>query len=118
MLDLFDTKARRGLFLHDKALDLIVGKISRPDNRKVTPRRVTNPPLLSIENPTIPLTFGSGGHPSARARTHERFGEAEAADLLEARHRRQPFLLLLLRSVEINRTHGEAAVHSKECTDR
>jgi len=38
VLNLFDLKARRGLVLHDESLDLIVGKVARPDDRDVAPR--------------------------------------------------------------------------------
>src|SRR6202007_2422871 len=48
-----------------------------------------------------PSTLGVGAHPSPGPQPPQRRGEAKAADLLEARHRRQPLLLLLLRSVEI-----------------
>src|ERR1700761_3482984 len=43
-----------------------------------------------------------------------RIGGAEPADLFPAPHRRQPLLLLLLRSVEVDRAHSEAAVHAEE----
>ena len=56
--------------------------------------------------------------PAARSRAHQRLGEAEAADLFPARHRRQPLLLLLLRSVEIDRAHRQAAVHAEEGAER
>src|SRR3954471_525167 len=46
VLDLFDAEAGRGFVLDDEALDLIVGDIPRPDDRKVAPGRVPNPALL------------------------------------------------------------------------
>ena len=58
------------------------------------------------------------GQAAARSRTDQRLGEAEAADLFPARHRRQPLLLLLLRSVEIDRAHRQAAVHAEEGAER
>ena len=65
-----------------------------------------------------PFAFRGRGQPAACSRTHQRLGEAEAADLFPARHRRQPLLLLLLRSVEIDRAHRQAAVHAEERAER
>src|SRR5712671_2155217 len=106
MLDLFDAETGRRLVLDDEALDLVVGKIARPDDGEVAPWRVTDPALLSIENPGIAFTLGRCGQTTARSRTDQRLGEAEAADLFPARHLRQPFLLLLLGSIEIDRAHS------------
>src|ERR1700734_1332483 len=114
VLDLFDAKARRRLVLDDETLDLVVGDIARPDNRDVAPRSVADPPLLAIEDPGVALSLGGGQQAAARTRSHQRFGQAETADLFEARHRRQPLLLLLLRSVDINRAHRQADVHADE----
>ena len=55
MLDLFDAEAGCGLILDDEAFDLVVGEITRPDDRNVAPRRVADPPLLPVENPGIPF---------------------------------------------------------------
>ncbi len=118
MLDLLDAEAGRRLVLDDEALHLIVAKIARPDDGEVAPWRVTDPTLLSIEYPGIALTLGRCCQTAARSRTDQRLGEAEAADLFPARHRRQPFLLLLLRSIEIDRAHGEAAVDAEEGAER
>src|SRR5439155_436192 len=105
VLYLFDAKAGRSLVLDDEALDLVVGDVARPDDGNITPWRVANPALLAVENPAIPFAFGGRSHSSARSRTHQRLSEAEATDLFPARHRRQPFLFLLLRSIEIDRAH-------------
>src|SRR4029077_17755840 len=51
-------------------------------------------------------------------RTDQRLGEAEAADLFQARHWRQPFLLLFLRTIEIDRAHRQAAVYAPERAER
>ena len=118
VLDLLDAEAGRRLVLDDEAFDLIVGEVARPDDRQVAPRRIADPPLLSVENPGVALALGGRGQPSARSRTDQRLGQAEAADLFPARHRRQPFLLLLLRSVEIDRAHRQAAVHAEERAER
>jgi hypothetical protein len=118
VLDLLDAETRRSLVLDDEALDLVVGEVACPDDRNVAPRRVADPPLLSIENPGVAFAFGGRGHSSAGSRTHQGLGETKAADLFPSRHRGQPLLFLLLRSVEIDRAHRQAAVHTPERTER
>src|SRR5271155_5623773 len=114
VLDLFDTEARRRLVLDDEALDLVVGDIARPDNRDIAPGSVADPPLLAVEDPAVALALSRGQHATAYPRAHQGLGQAETADLLEARHRRKPLLLLLFRSVDINGAHRQAAVHAVE----
>src|SRR5271169_4742411 len=114
VLDLFDTEARRRLVLDDETLDLVVGNIARPNDRDIAPGSVADPPLLAIEDPGVALSLGGGQQAAARTRPHQWLGQAETADLLEARHRRQPLLLLLLRSVDINGAHRQADVHADE----
>src|SRR6185436_4799127 len=108
----------RRLVLDDESLDLVVSQIARPDDRDVAPWRITDPSLLSIQNPGIAFPLGRCGHTATRSRTDQRLGEAEAADFLPARHWRQPFLLLLLGSIEIDRAHRQAAVHAEKGRDR
>ena len=79
---------------------------------------VADPSLLTVENPGVPLAFCGRRHAAARSRPDQRLGQAEAADLFPARHRRQPLLLLLLRAVEIDRAHRQAAVHAEERAER
>src|SRR5580658_5659389 len=114
VLDLVDTEARRRLVLDDEALDLVVDDIARPDNRQIAPGSVADPPLLAIEDPGVAVSLGGGQQAAARTRSNQRLGQAETADLLEPRHRRQPLLLLLLRSVDINGAHRQADVHADE----
>src|SRR6266852_4237785 len=52
VLDLLDAEAGRRLVLDDEALDLVVGEVARPDDRKVAPRRIADPPFLPGEYPT------------------------------------------------------------------
>ena len=66
MLDLLDAEAGRGLVLDDKALDLVVCDIARPDDRDIAPRRIADPPLLAVEDPGVALAFG-GRRQSAAA---------------------------------------------------
>ena len=118
VLDLLDAEAGRRLVLDDEALDLVVGEIARPDDGNVAPRSVADPPLLAVEDPGVALALRRGQQAAGRARTHQRLGEAETADLLEARHRRQPLLLLLFRSVDVDGAHRQADVHAHERRER
>src|SRR5258708_23249265 len=68
--------------------------------------------------PGVSSSFGGCGHPAARSRTDQWLGQPETPDLFVTRHLRQPFLLLLLGSIEIDRAHCEAAVDAPERTDR
>ena len=56
--------------------------------------------------------------PPRGARSNERLGQAETADLFHAGHRRQPLLLLLLRPAEVDRTHRQTVVDPEEGRDR
>src|SRR5258707_1947479 len=118
VLDLLDAETGRRLVLDDESLDVVVREIACPDDGEVAPWRVTDPPLLSIENPGVPFTLGRRGHTTARSRADQRLGQPETPDLFEARHLRQPFLLLLLGSIEIDRAHRQAAMYAPERTDR
>src|SRR5438445_1630891 len=53
ILDLFNAKAGRSLVLDDETFDLIVGDVARPDDRDIAPRRVADPALLAVKNPSI-----------------------------------------------------------------
>ena len=65
-----------------------------------------------------PSRFRGRRQASARSRPDQWLGQAEAADLLPARHGRQPLLFLLLRAIEIDRAHRQAAVHAEERAER
>src|ERR1700722_11887343 len=60
VLDLVDTEARRRLVLDDKTFDLVVGDIARPDDRKIAPGSVADPPLLAVKNPGIAFALRRG----------------------------------------------------------
>src|SRR5580700_6256947 len=113
VLHLLDAKARGGLVLDDKTLDLIVGHIAGPDDRDIAPGRVADPPLLAVEDPDVAIALCGRREATARPRPDQRLGQAEAADLLEPRHGRKPLTLLLLRAVQIDRAHRQAAVHAE-----
>src|ERR1700684_142083 len=105
VLDLLDTEAGRGLVLDDEALDLVIPEIARPDDGKVAPRGIADPTLLAIQDPGVALALRGGLQTAAGTGAPKRLRKAEPADLLEACHRRQPFLLLLFRSVDIDGAH-------------
>src|SRR5882672_4347776 len=118
VLDFLDAETGCRLVLDDESLDLVVAEVARPDDGDVAPWCVADPPLLSIKNPGIAFTLGRRGQTAARSRTDQRLGEAEAADLFQACHRRQPFLLLLLGAVEIDRSHRQTTVDAEERAER
>src|SRR5215471_249499 len=55
---------------------------------------------------------------ATRSGADQRLGQAEAADLFHACHRRQPLLFLLLRSSDLDRTHRQEVVDAEEGRDR
>src|SRR5882672_5471298 len=114
VLNLFDAEAGRRLVLDDEALDLVVGDVARPDDRDITPRRVADPSLLAVEDPRVAFALRRRQQAATTARAHQRLGQAEAADLLHARHRRQPLLLLLFRPAEVDRAHRQPVVDAEE----
>src|SRR5207244_5545311 len=113
-----DAEAGRRLVLDDEALDLVVRDIARPDDGDVAPGRVADPPLLTVENPDVALALRRRGQPTGGAGTHERLSKPEAADFLQSRHRREPLLLLLFRTVDVNRAHRQTGVHTEERRER
>src|SRR5262245_2196396 len=116
-LHLLDAEAGRGFVFDDEALDLVVGQVARPDDRDIAPGGVADPPLLAVEDPGVAFALRRRGEAAAGSRADQWLGQAEAADLFHARHRRQPLLLLLLRSDERDRTHRQAAVDAEEGRD-
>src|SRR6185295_13289481 len=86
VLDLLDAETGRRLVLDDEALHLVVAEVTRPDDRDVAPRRVADPFLLAVQDPGVAFALRRGGEAAARSGADQRLGEAEAADLLEARH--------------------------------
>src|SRR3984957_4904479 len=118
VLDLLDTEAGRGLVLDNEALDLVIPEIARPDDGEVAPRRIADPTLLAIQDPGVALALPRSQHPTAGTRANQRHPRAETADLLEASHLRQPFLLLLFRTVDVDGAHRQADMHANEGRDR
>src|SRR5438876_6776235 len=57
VLNLLDAKARRLLVINDETFDLLIRDIPRPDNRNVTPRRIADPLLLAVQDPSVALLF-------------------------------------------------------------
>src|SRR6266404_2424065 len=53
VLNLVNAEAGCRLVLDDETFDLVVGDIPGPDDRDVAPRRVADPALLAVKNPSI-----------------------------------------------------------------
>jgi hypothetical protein len=87
-LNFLNAETRCAFILDNEALDLVVGDITCPNNRYVTPWGIADPLLLTVDDPGIPLTFRGRGESSARARPYQRLSQTEAADFLHPRHRR------------------------------
>src|SRR5262249_48430257 len=68
----------------------------------------------AVEDPAVAVAPRRGEEAPRRARADLGLGEAERADLLVARHRRQPAPLLLLGAAEVDRAHRQPAVHALE----
>src|SRR6516165_2632129 len=118
VLHLLDAEPGRRLVLDDEALDLVVGDVARPDDRDVAPRSVADPALLAVEDPGVAFAFRRGRETTTGPRAYQRLGQREAADLLHARHGRQPLLLLLLGAREVDGIHRETGVDTMEGTER
>src|SRR3984885_15511846 len=114
VLDLLDTEAGRRFVLDDEALDLVIAEIARPDDGEVAPRGIPDPTLLAIQDPGVALALRRRQQAAAGARANQRLRQAETADLFEACHRRQPFLLLLFRSINVDGPHRQADMHANE----
>src|SRR5882724_5823854 len=57
VLNLVNAEAGCRLVLDDETFDLVVGDIARPDDRDVAPRRVADPALLAVKNPSIAVAL-------------------------------------------------------------
>ena len=57
VLNLINAETGRGLVLDDETFDLVVGDVARPDDRDVAPRRVADPALLAVKNPSIAVAL-------------------------------------------------------------
>ena len=113
VLHLLGREARRVL-LDQETLHVAVVDVAGPDDRDIGERGVADPLLCAVEDPAVALLTGGGGEAADGAGADVGFGQAEGADLLHAGHGRQPLGLLLLGAAEIDRAHGQAAVHAHE----
>src|SRR5262249_779635 len=94
VLNLLHAEAGSSLVLDNEAFDLVVGDISRPDDRDVAPRGVADPLLLAVDDPGIAITLCGGRKSTARTGADKRLSQSETTDLFHTRHRRQPLALL------------------------
>ncbi len=81
-LDLLDRKARISLF-DDEAFDLSGGFIAGPDDVDVGEGGISDPLLLSIEDPCVVFAAATRRHTARGRGADQRFGEAKRADLLQ-----------------------------------
>src|SRR5436309_2006495 len=92
-----------GALLHQEATDPLLA--AGPDDRQVGDVAVRDPALGAVEDPVRAVATRPRGHPGGVG-TELRLGQTEAPDHLACGHLRQPPLLLLLRSVTIDREHA------------
>src|SRR6267378_4226057 len=57
VLNLLHAEAGSGLVLDNETFDLIIGDITRPDDRDVAPGGIPDPLLLAVDDPRIALTL-------------------------------------------------------------
>src|SRR5207249_11821630 len=57
VLNLVNAEAGCRLVLDDEAFNLVVVDIAGPNDRDVAPRRVADPALLAVKNPSIPIAL-------------------------------------------------------------
>src|SRR5439155_11641734 len=118
VLNFFNLESRRRLVCNDESLDLVISDVAYPDDGEIAPRRIAYPFLLAIDDPDVALPFGRCCKAAGRTRTHQRLGQAEAADFFQAGHRWKPLLFLLFRAAQIDGTHGQPIVDAEKCGDR
>src|SRR5215208_6880763 len=92
---------------NEKASDRVLLFVSaRPDYGDIGDGGQPDPTLLPFQDPVGAVLPGEGLH-ARRVWAGVRLGEAETADSLSSRHRRQPPLFLVLRSELVDGAHGE-----------
>src|SRR6202041_2746177 len=114
VLNFLDFEARCGLVLDDERFDLVVRYVTRPNNRNVAPGSVSDPFLLTIEDPGFAIPLGSGQHSARSSGSNQWFRQAEAADLFPASHRRGPFLFFFFLPAPGDRTPPQTSVAAQE----
>src|SRR5881396_659453 len=70
VLNLVNAEAGCRLVLDDETFNLVVGDIARPDDRDVAPRRVADPALLAVKNPSIAVALRRRQQTTRRAGTY------------------------------------------------
>src|SRR5262249_50438311 len=98
----FDCCETRSPFFNQKAAHAFLG--SCPNDCNIGDATVCNPSFCSVQNPCIAITHGTRQH-SAGIRSEVRFGQSEAADFSASCKFRQPFVLLLIRSICVDGIH-------------
>ena len=103
----------RGVRRDQEALHVAVVVRARPDDHDVRDRGVPDPALGAVDHVVVAVAACPGVE-RHRVRAVLGFGQREGADRLQARHRRQPALPLLLGAKHRDRLHREPRLHSQE----
>ena len=119
VLDLLDAEAGRGLVLDDEAFDLIVSDIARPDDRDIAPRRIADPPLLTVEDPGVALALrrrqsGRRSCPEPTSGSVKPKQPIFSQRAIGGSH----FCFCSSDPSRVDRAHGQAVVDAEERRDR
>jgi hypothetical protein len=98
--------------LDEEALDLAVLVRARPHHDDVRDRAVPDPALRAVDDIGVAVAVRARLERD-RIRPVVGLGQREGADLVEARHRLQPALLLLLRAEHRDRLHRQAGLNAE-----
>ncbi len=104
----------RGVGGHQEPPDAVIGL--RPDRGHVGEVAVGDPHLGAVEHPVGTVTAGAGAH-ARGVGTEVGLGQAEATDRLPGRQPGQPFVLLFLGSIAVDREHRQRALHGDETAE-
>src|ERR1700727_2195874 len=100
-----------GPLRYQKAPDAVLR--ASPDRRDVGAAAVGDPQLLAVQDPVTAVALGLRAH-AARVRPEVGLGQPEAPDRGPGREAGEPFLLLLLRAVGLDREHRQRALDRDE----
>src|SRR5262245_29532204 len=67
VVHLLDAEAGSVLVLDNESLHRVVGDVARPHDRDVAPRRVANPALLTVEDPSVAFALRRRRHTAGRS---------------------------------------------------
>src|SRR5256884_152273 len=105
----------RRTFFHEESADFVVFRFG-PDHGYVSDRAAGDPHLFTVEDVFMALLDGTGQH-SAGIRTKLRLRQSEAAYGLALLQKREPFVLLRLAAIGINRIHHQRTLHGNKTAE-